>query len=348
MPKSITQDKLKDWLDSISQKYELWVPQEKEGVCRLAPYQPEAGFCLERASQLSAKEVLFPQTECILKYSYQKNKNNPEDVKVSLEAADPHPKTVIWGIPPCDVAGISFFEKVFAGSGSYQEPYFKARRSECLIVAFACQHPDTTCFCTAVGGSPVEAPGADLLLTRINHEYVVEVLTPQGGKLIDEALFGMLGEEKLKAMEQAKQAVRHTVEHPFSVEASPLVAKKLLKAFESPYWKEATAGCISCGICTFVCPTCYCFNIADEAHGMQGERLRCWDACMFPLYSLEASGHNPRRVKFQRYRNRLSHKFSYLITNNDTLGCTGCGRCIRECPAGIDLRRIMAHLMGGS
>jgi Fe-S oxidoreductase len=86
--------------------------------------------------------------------------------------------------------------------------------------------------------------------------------------------------------------------------------------------------------------------MADEAQEMCGERLRCWDACMFPTYTLEASGHNPRLVKFQRFRNRICHKFSYLITNNHILGCTGCGRCIRECPVGIDLRRIVAHMLG--
>jgi sulfhydrogenase subunit beta (sulfur reductase) len=345
MPKSITQDKLTDWLDIISQKYKLWVPQDKNGICQLELYEKGVVLNLERVPRFSAKKVVFPQTECMLKYSFQKNYEDPEKVALSLESTHPQAKTVVWGIPPCDVAGISFLEKVLTGSG-YHDPYFKARRNECLIVALACQQPDNTCFCTAVGGSPVEAPDADLLLTRTDHEYVVEALTPQGAKLIDEKLFAMPDEDKLQAIKQAKGAVRSSMASPFSIKSLPVVADKIRQAFENPYWKETVAGCLGCGICTFVCPTCYCFNIADESHGMRGERLRCWDACMFPLYSLEASGHNPRALKFQRYRNRLSHKFSYLITNNNTLGCTGCGRCIRQCPAGIDMRHIIAYLLG--
>jgi ferredoxin len=343
MLKIITKDKLTDWLAFISREYELWVPQEEEGGVLLAPYQPERGFNLKLMPKLSAKEVVFPQTECLLKYSYNKDTVNPEQVEVSLEASNPHHKTVIWGIRPCDVAGISFLEKVFTSNG-YHDPYFKSRRKECVIVAVGCRHPEATCFCTAVGGSPAEAPGADLLLTRIDNEYGAEILSERGKDLINEDLFSTPAKGKIESIKQAKQAACN--EMPFRLEESlPAVADKILQAFEFPYWKEATTACISCGICTYVCPTCYCFNIADEARGMEGERLRCWDTCMSYTYTLEASGHNPRIIKYQRYRNRINHKFSYLITNNDIVGCTGCGRCIKECPANIDLRHIVAHLL---
>ncbi len=344
MPKAIMQDKLNDWLDSIASKYQLWAPQDKDGACLLSPYTPGAPVNLKCRPQLSAKKALFPQTECLLKYQYHKDKSKPEETELSISAANPNQKTVIWGIAPCDVSGISFFENVFIGAG-YQDTYFKTRRSNTLIAAIACQHAESTCFCEAVGGSPVSAPDADLLLTRIDHEYVVEALTNEGATLIDEGLFTTVEEAKLNAMQQVKEAALSKLSKPFELGSLPSVADKFLKAFESPYWKEATAACLSCGICTFVCPTCYCFNITDEAQGMHGQRLRCWDACMFSTYTLEASGHNPRNIKFQRYRNRLSHKFSYLITNNNVLGCTGCGRCIKECPVGIDLRSIISHIL---
>ena len=344
MLKTISKKKLKDWLSFISKKYEVWVPQDDKGGCLLSPYRKDAHFHLEEIPKLSAKRVVFPQTESLMKYSYEKSESDPEQVKLSLQADKPHPKTVVWGVHPCDVAAISFLEKVFAGSG-YQDPYFKARRSECVIVAFGCEHPGVTCFCTAVGGSPAEAPGADILLTRIDDSYGVEILSPRGEELITDDLFYKPKEDVAEAIKKAKQDACNSMEPPFSMGPVPEAAKKVLQMFEDPYWKEATAGCISCGICTFVCPTCYCFNISDEARGMEGERLRCWDTCMASLYTLEASGHNPRGEKFQRYRNRISHKFSYLITNNKILGCTGCGRCIRECPANIDLRYIVAHLL---
>ena len=340
MLKTISQDKLNDWLSAISQKYELWVPQECDGGCLLSPYRPEAKLDLESMPKLSAKNIVFPQTECMLKYSYKKDTVNPDQVKVSLQTPDTPSKKVVWGIRPCDVAGISFLEKVFLGNG-YHDPYFKARRDECVIVALGCSHPQNSCFCTAVGGSPDTCPGADLLMRVIDGGYSVEVLTPKGEELITAELFSE--QNKSKAVKQ--EGAANKMELPFKLESLPKVADNIQKSFESPYWKEATAACISCGICTYICPTCYCFNIADEAHGMSGERIRCWDTCMSSLYTLEASGHNPRREKSQRYRNRINHKFSYLITNNEVLGCTGCGRCIRECPASVDLRQIVSDLL---
>jgi sulfhydrogenase subunit beta (sulfur reductase) len=98
-------------------------------------------------------------------------------------------------------------------------------------------------------------------------------------------------------------------------------------------------------ICTYVCPTCYCFTITDETENLRGERLRSWDSCMFYHYTLEASGHNPRPSKLNRYRNRVGHKFSYIPEKYDGLiGCCGCGRCIRSCPVSIDIRQVVGHL----
>ncbi len=261
------------------------------------------------------------------------------------------PTTVVFGIPPCDVAGINLLEKVLVGGG-YQDPYFKQRRSQTVIVALACKHPANTCFCTAVGGSPISAPGddplqgADLLLHKGDNGYIIDILTPKGAELVEGDLFQPVAEEEIRALDQAESEIEEKLALPFKLKSLPAVSSKLMEAFGSDYWKEATRACLSCGVCTYVCPTCYCFNISDEDHGICGERLRCWDSCMFPAYTLEASGHNPRADKSQRYRNRLCHKFSYLITNNQTPGCTGCGRCVRQCPAGIDLRGILAHILG--
>jgi len=75
-----------------------------------------------------------------------------------------------------------------------------------------------------------------------------------------------------------------------------------------------------------------------------GERLRTWDNCFNPNYTLETSGHNPRMVKSNRFRNRFSHKFWYYPEKYDSLLCSGCGRCIRYCPTKIDLREVIRTL----
>jgi sulfhydrogenase subunit beta (sulfur reductase) len=97
---------------------------------------------------------------------------------------------------------------------------------------------------------------------------------------------------------------------------------------------------MGCGICTFLCPTCFCFDIVDEAQ--RGERVRNWDTCMFRVYSQEASGHNPRPTKAERTRQRIMHKFAYWIDNINEIGCTGCGRCVQYCPVNLDIRHIIS------
>ncbi len=352
--RAISVDNLSRWLDNIAQGVSVWVPQDIEGTRLLAPYHTGDEISLGGPCRLSAKEFVFPKTEYMLRFEYHKSPDDPENVTIDLKSAMEAPRTIAFGITPCDVQGIKFLDEVFAWQGSgvescgpqgYQDPYFKARRANCLLVAVSCLEPDNTCFCQSMGGSPVEAPGADLLLTRINHEYVIEVLTKRGGELIVETLCRELDKSEADALESAKRKAGERQELLWGPQEVEDLAPRLGEAFEHRDWKPISANCYSCGICTYLCPTCHCFNIADEARGSQGGRMRCWDTCMFPLYSLEASGHNPREALMKRYRNRIEHKFNYLIASKHVFGCVGCGRCVRHCPAGLDLRQVVLHFL---
>lgn len=110
---------------------------------------------------------------------------------------------------------------------------------------------------------------------------------------------------------------------------------------DTEFWIKQTAKCLSCGACTYLCPTCQCFTITDEGSPLEGRRLRSWDSCMSPQFTLETSGHNPRAEKFKRMRNRISHKFSYYPQSYDgAYSCVGCGRCVISCPVSLDIRRV--------
>ena len=122
------------------------------------------------------------------------------------------------------------------------------------------------------------------------------------------------------------------------------IGQKLSALFESDLWKKQSERCIGCGACAFVCPTCACFDIQEDTKGKSGKRIRCWDSCGFSLFTLHTSGHNPRSVQSQRWRQRLMHKFSYMPERLSVIGCTGCGRCSRACPVDMNLSEHLASL----
>jgi Fe-S-cluster-containing hydrogenase component 2 len=114
--------------------------------------------------------------------------------------------------------------------------------------------------------------------------------------------------------------------------------------FEDDFWQQASEKCLGCGACAYLCPTCHCFDISDETVGGAQVRYRTWDTCNFPLFTLEASGFNPRKQKSQRLRQRILHKFSYFPSTHGMAACVGCGRCVRACPVNLDIRTMLAQI----
>jgi ferredoxin len=115
--------------------------------------------------------------------------------------------------------------------------------------------------------------------------------------------------------------------------------------FENEVWKAQSERCLGCGACAFVCPTCACFDIQEDAKGNTGNRIRCWDSCGFSLFTLHTSGHNPRPDQSARWRQRLMHKFSYMPDRLSVTGCTGCGRCSRACPVDMNIAEHLINLV---
>ncbi len=273
----------------------------------------------------SAKGLLFPQREVMLRFKDGK----------SEEPAAPE-EQVILGIRPCDAAAIAFQAKFFTGQGQ-TDPYFKARLDRTTFIGFACNTPAETCFCTAVGGSPSGTRGLDLLLTDIGGKYLAEPVTDKGAALIADMPDPAIGDLERKLAEKCAEQM------PQAIDTAAL-KRRLDSGFEHPVWDELNLACVNCGACTFLCPTCHCFDVTDEERKGRGARIRVWDSCQFCIYSQHASGHNPRQTARSRYRNRVMDKFKYTVDMVGELSCVGCGRCIIECPAGIDVRETVEVL----
>lgn len=281
----------------------------------------------------SVKAFFFPQPETLLTYTLE---NNDPDKGLMRQPQQSKEMQVVVGVRPCDA------RSVMLNNLPYQEdPFFQANRERTALVGFTCEQTLSTCFCELMGGSPLDRDGLDLALTRSEDGFIVEVCSAKGEALVAGLNLSPADESGIAAL-AARRGAAGKAE---GTELGALKASELGKLYDAPMWQPLGEACINCGACTFICPTCYCFDIQDEVVRGQGRRIRYWDSCMFPLYSLHTSGHNPRGQKLQRTRNRFLHKLKYFPDRFGPFSCVGCGRCVQDCPVNIDIREVMNDLV---
>ncbi len=334
--KKLNKDKVKEALQELT-KFRLIAPAKSDEVVVFKQISdPEEAFLDYGNSTVPPKKVVFPQTETLFRFQ----RGNPELREKNVEEEG---TTVIFGLRPCDARAMSIVDNLF--SWDYEDPYYLKRRELTTLVGMGCVNPPSVnCFCTSVGGEPCGTENLDILLIDLGEGYLVRELTEKGKKLaetIGSFLEDAPGGSEAKAEElsgSAKEAVSR------SIDTSGIEAK-LPTLWESPLWKEVSAACLGCGICTYLCPTCHCFDIQDEVEGAEGRRCRMWDSCMFRAHTLHASGPNPRPARKERTRNRINHKYSYFPGKFGVIACVGCGRCINLCPVNIDILEILGKVV---
>jgi ferredoxin len=284
----------------------------------------------------SLKELFLPPTDVLLSYKLKKCEVELTEVPTSFEPV------VVFGAHPCDAAAPGIVDKVM--NWDYHDELWNGRRDATTIVSIACDGIDSSCFCMAVGLAPDATRGSDLLLTPTSDGYFVDVITPKGEAFVAtyESRFSTEAKNQ-EALDYRNQARAKVEKNLARIETG--IGHWLKQNFENPYFTSVALRCHGCSACARLCPTCHCFDIVDEPSRFDsGLRRRNWDACQTARFTVHGSGHNPRSNQSTRFRQRLSHKFSIYPERFGDVLCTGCGRCVRSCPAGMDLPQILADV----
>jgi len=334
-------DRFSDFVDHLIAHYRVFGPVNKGPYHQFERIEEPGALDLDfQNTRLSPKDLIHPQAERMFRFSLAKD--DPE-AGILKEIPKEMGGRLILGIRPCDAKALQLLDVNF-DTREFKDPWWVGRRRGTLLVGLACNEPCETCFCTAVGTGPADPSALDVLLVKTGDGFVAEAVTEAGKGLLGA---WHSGEPVTEALEQEAARIKERAEkhitRPF--DTAPLADRETNELFNQSFWDEVQFACINCGTCTFLCPTCWCFDIQDEVYGDRGLRLRLWDSCMFPLFTLHGSGHNPRPQKLQRVRQRFMHKFKYYIDKYGTgPACVGCGRCVQFCPVNIDIRRVVSMM----
>ncbi|MCK4358104.1 MAG: 4Fe-4S dicluster domain-containing protein [Candidatus Cloacimonetes bacterium] len=339
----IEKDKFKQFFSTLLDEYTVFAPVEVEGISSFSKVKSaEELISIYHNSDKPPKEIFFPQTQTMFNY-------DRDGIKIPEQKEKP---IAIWGLRSCDLRSFLMLDKVFGipgqlpGREDYEDPYWKEKFKDKLIFSLACNNPLSTCFCNWFGSGPFDKEGSDLFVVDIDNAFVIEGCSKKGvkflSKLENSDLLIKAPDEDLKQTEVLKSNAEALLNPP--VDLSPL-NEKLKKIWNESIWEEISNKCLNCAACTYFCPTCHCFDIQDEGREDTGKRVRIWDSCMFPLFTQEASGHNPRPTSKDRLRQRIMHKFSYFVDNYSEMACVGCGRCIQICPVNLDIRETLKQIM---
>lgn len=311
-----------------------YITEQKAGSFRLIRTHRKRYFDVIPGAQ-SWKHFLFPsRTEL---FTLRKNSSGWEKLNSQTGTSS----YAFIGVRACELAAIQIQDNIFMRP-DFTDPIYHERRQRVFIVSVNCLSPAGTCFCASTGSGPRVKDGFDINLTELEDVFLLAVGSELARSLLDgiehedASAFTLTTAER--AIERATQQMGRTLD---ANDLTELIQKNL----DSSYWKEVGERCLSCGNCTQVCPTCFCWDAIDQMSldGKTTARTRVWDSCFNPGYSYLAGG-NTRPTIASRYRQWLSHKLGTWKEQHGTPGCVGCGRCITWCPAGIDLTEEIAAL----
>lgn len=337
--KRILLDKIQDLFEILAQDRTLYLPVDTDASAEFKPYQEGVKWSKALNTNRSAKDFFFPQTENMMDFKVQ-----GKAIEI-VEPVRPDEDFVVFGVRACDARSFELLDKVFLSDPV--DSYYKNRREHGVIVTLCCNKPAETCFCSTFDIDPA-SPGGDVACWQDN-TYLYLTANTEAGKQLLQAADSVLEDSAEEAVEEIKAKTRSVLEK-LPIQNLPMGGFKeenLLDLFSDEQWGKLSEACLGCGTCTFVCPTCQCYDIKDFDTGHGIKRFRCWDSCMYSEFTRCAHG-NPRVSQLERFRQRFMHKLVYFPANNNgDYSCVGCGRCLAKCPISMNIVKVIKAL-GGS
>ena len=335
----IAKERLNDLYAKINEAMGLYIPVKEAGEVNYQFWGEGKEVSLETLKTVkSPKNIFFPQSENMMKF-----KTEGKNIEIIDVREDKGP-FVLFGVKACDYKAIEVLDKVFLADPV--DTYYQARREATTIVTLACSKPEESCFCKAFGIDATAAYGD--VTTWLDGENLYWQANTEKGEALTALVKELLiegGETEVAAQQEATKSIIDNL--PFSnLNLDRFKPENLNDLFNDPAWAEMSEACLGCGTCTFVCPTCQCFDIRDFKTNEGVIRYRCWDSCMYSDFTLMAHG-NSRTTQMQRFRQRFMHKLVYYPSQNDGLySCVGCGRCVNKCPQRLNIVKVIKTLGG--
>lgn len=334
---SIAKDKIDSLFELIGSKQPLYLPVDNNsGKADFAKWQKGTKLSEKLKTTRSAKDFFFPKTEHLVSYEMSGKEVKVVDPRKDVE------DFVIFGVRACDARGFTAIDNVYLNMNPV-DSYYKNRREHGTVIVLACNEPAKTCFCSTFGiDASLAKPAGDVSCWLADGKYYFEANTDKGKAFVENAK-SALENADTSAVEACRKDIAEKVEKlPFAhLDLSKFQSKDMLKIFNSKIWDKVSEPCVGCGTCTYVCPTCMCFDVRDFATSNGVRQIRCWDSCMYNDFT-QMAAENPRHTQKERSRQRFMHKLMYYPMAHDGMfSCVGCGRCVENCPVNMNIVKVI-------
>ncbi|MHA1450700.1 MAG: 4Fe-4S dicluster domain-containing protein [Candidatus Hodarchaeales archaeon] len=342
IPKIITKSNLKKILEKMLSDHVIYAPQRINGDFDYLPLKDveDIAFDFDR-TRMSAKGIFLKPEQKLMTASRLNGKPRASDLDSTTQ--------VLFGARPCDISAINLLDKVF--TETYLDIYYVNERERTLIIGMRCSEKCRTCFCGTMDAHDPKT-GYDIMLTEIDDEcYLMEAGTLTGERVIRKAstLYRDAGkDDRTKIID-----IMNKIDKTFSPDVSTSGFRAILELEpHEEIWQKYQDTCLACGQCTFVCPTCWCFDVKEEVAALvdgdidKTARKRYWTSCVFQEFHKVAGGHVFKPTIGSRHEFYYNHKLKGIPEKYGVWGCVGCGRCVSTCPVNLDIRETLKSLRG--